>query len=326
MADGRLEKELIFYERLEKKLSKQPPIFNEYYLYMRANRKSYTSIQSYINIALHFMRFFCKDEITDGFYKYVQISDIEMYFISLETKETSNGIQRVGDDVLQLRWSALKYFFDFLIKRNYLTTNPVLSVERPKNRTEHTVTYLTEEEIQKLLSVVRARGRETIALRDEAIIVLALATGLRVSAITNLNISDIDFDNNVINVIEKRMKVRQIPIGSNLKKILRRYILRRTLRYAGVNHEALFLSKGLNRLDPEAVNEMLERYCKHAGIKRITAHKLRATAACTLAKNNIPTKAIAKQLGHNDVKTTMRYIDVFNEDIEKTVNTLDNLF
>jgi integrase len=71
---------------------------------------------------------------------------------------------------------------------------------------------------------------------------------------------------------------------------------------------------------------MLTKYCAEAGIKRITPHKLRASAACALAKNNIPVKAIAKQLGHNNISTTMKYIDVFMEDAEKSKNILDNLF
>ena len=55
-------------------------------------------------------------------------------------------------------------------------------------------------------------------------------------------------------------------------------------------------------------------------------HKLRSSAACTLEKSNIPVKAIAQQLGHSSIKTTMRYLDVFNEDMEKSKNILDNLF
>ena len=73
------------------------------------------------------------------------------------------------------------------------------------------------------------------------------------------------------------------------------------------------------------MGDLLAKYCDEAGIQRITPHRLRATAACMLAKNDIPVKAIAKQLGHNNITTTMRYIDVFNEDMEKTKNILDNL-
>ena len=75
----------------------------------------------------------------------------------------------------------------------------------------------------------------------------------------------------------------------------------------------------------DSVAELLAKYGDAAGIQRITPHKLRSTAACMLAKNDIPVKAIASQLGHNNITTTMRYIDVFNEDMEKTKNILDNL-
>ena len=71
---------------------------------------------------------------------------------------------------------------------------------------------------------------------------------------------------------------------------------------------------------------MLTKYCSAAGIKRITPHKLRASAACALAKAGVPVKAIAQQLGHSGTGVTMRYIDVFNEDKEKTKGILDNLF
>ena len=74
------------------------------------------------------------------------------------------------------------------------------------------------------------------------------------------------------------------------------------------------------------VGDLLEKYCEWAGIKRITPHKLRSSAACALAKAGVPVKAIAQQLGHNQIATTMKYVDVFNEDKEKTKGILDNLF
>jgi integrase len=58
----------------------------------------------------------------------------------------------------------------------------------------------------------------------------------------------------------------------------------------------------------------------------VTFHKLRASSACALAKAGVPVKAIAQQLGHSGIGVTMRYLDVFNEDREKTKGVLDNLF
>lgn len=324
--NGRLEKEEQFYQKMDKKLSVLPAIFNEYYISMRANRKSYTTMNVYINNILHFARFVTKDNITEDFYKKVTPTDVESYMISLETRKTKDGIKRTGDDILQARWSSLNYFFTWLVKRGYINTNPIVTVERPKNQTEHKVSYLSKVEINKLLRVIEKNPSRIASLRDKTVISLALATGLRVSALVNINLEDIDFENNVISVIEKRKKVREIYIGENTKEMLKTWIQVRNKEYSDLETSALFISRNHNRLSVFAVEDMLTKYCDEAGIKRITPHKLRASAACALAKNNIPVKAIARQLGHNNIATTMRYIDVFNEDSEKAKGILDNLF
>lgn len=325
--NGRLEKETQFYERMEEKLKNLPSVIKEYYVSLRANRKSYTSIGVYISNVLHFARFLCGENIQNDFYKDVQISDVESYFISLEVRTTANGEKRVGDDILQQRWSALRNFFDFLIKRGYLNSNPIIGVDKPKNQTEHSVTYLTKVEINKLLKAVEQNTSKITAIRDKTFISLGLATGMRVSAIVNINIDDIDFDNNIIRVIEKRKKVREIAIGNNIKVQLQRWIQVRDDYFGELNTNAVFVSQKRDRLSDDAANKALKKYCEQAGInKKITMHKLRSSAACALAKNNIPVKAIAKQLGHKQISTTMRYLDVFNEDVEKSKNILDNLF
>ena len=322
---GRLEKEELFYQKINEKLKDLPTVLNEYYISMRANRKSYTTIGVYINNVLHFARFITNDNITDNFYKGITQTDVEQYMISLETKRNSKGVTRTGDDILQARWSSLNNFFDWLVKKKYVDVNPIQLVERPKNNTQHQVTYLTKTQINKLLKATDSNPSEVMAIRDRTIISLALATALRVSALVNINIEDIDFNNNVINVIEKRQKVRTIPFGEQTKKMLKEWIGVRREAFSDVDTDALFVSQKKGRISVDSIGDLLAKYCDEANIQRITPHKLRATAACMLAKNDIPIKAIAKQLGHNNITTTMRYIDVFNEDMEKTKNILDNL-
>lgn len=322
---GRLEKEELFYQKMSDKLKELPTVFNEYYISMRANRKSYTTIGVYINNVLHFARFATNNNITDDFYKNITQTDVEQYMISLETKRTSKGVIKTGDDILQARWSSLNNFFDWLLKRNYTTSNPIQLVERPKNNTQHQVTYLTKVQINKLLRATDSNPSKVMAMRDRTIISLALATALRVSALVNINIEDIDFDNNVINVIEKRQKVRTIPFGTQTSQMLKDWIAIRNETFEDADTNALFVSQKKGRISVDSVGDLLAKYCDEAGIQRITPHKLRSTAACMLAKNDIPVKAIASQLGHNNITTTMRYIDVFNEDMEKTKNILDNL-
>lgn len=322
---GRLEKEEKFYQRMEEKLKDLPQILSEYFVSMRANRKSYTTISVYMNNILHFVRFVAKGNINNDFYKNITSSDVERYMISLETRRTKDGIKKTGDDILQARWSSLNYFFNWLVKRGYVEENPITAVERPKNQTEHKVTYLTKVEINKLYRAIDNNPHEFVAMRDKTLVSLALATALRVSAIVNINIEDIDLENDVINVIEKRQKVRAIAFGEQTKSMLQEWIKVRKVAYNDAETNALFVSRNKSRLSVDAVGDLLDKYCDEAGIKRITPHKLRATAACMLAKAGIPVKAIAKQLGHNNTQTTMRYIDVFEEDVEKAKNILDGV-
>ena len=323
---GRLEKETQFYEKMKEKLKGMPKIISEYCTSMRANRRSYTTVGVYINNVLHFARFVTDGALTEDFYKNITAADVENYMISLETRDTPNGIKRTGDDILQARWSSLNTFFDWCLKRGYIDKNPMGVVSRPKNNTEHKVTYLTKTEINKLFRAIDKNQNDTFSRRDKTIIGLALATALRVSALVNINVDDIDFDNSVIKVIEKRQKIREIPIGENTKNLLKEWVEFRGDVYRDVNSPALFFSKNYDRLSVDGVADMLAKYCDWAGIKRVTPHKLRSSAACALAKAGVPVKAISQQLGHSNSQVTMRYIDVFNEDREKTKGVLDNLF
>ena len=164
-------------------------------------------------------------------------------------------------------------------------------------------------------------------MRDRALFSLAIATGMRASALLNINVDDIDFENSCISVIEKRQKIREIPIGENTMCVLQEWLAVRNKEFEDIDIDAVFVSQKSGRLSPDAANDSLRKYCDMAGIqKKITMHKLRATAACSLAKAGIPLKAIQKQLGHASSQTTLIYIDVFNEDMDKARNILDDLF
>ena len=323
---GRLEKETQFYEKMKEKLKGMPKIIGEYCTSMRANRKSYTTVNVYINNVLHFARFVCDGSIAEDFYKHITPSDVENYMISLETKETSDGVKRMGDDILQSRWSSLNTFFDWCMKRGYIDKNPMGVVNRPKNNTEHKVTYLTKAEINKLFKAIDKNENEMFRMRDKTIISLALATALRVSALVNINIDDIDFESGVIKVVEKRQKVREISIGENMMISLKEFIKFRTDMCDSSDSQALFLTKNNNRLSVWDANDMLEKYCDWANIKRITFHKLRASAATNLAAAKVDIQTIGSILGHKSTSTTLKYVAVLEENKKNAVGLLDNLF
>lgn len=323
---GRLEKETQFYEKMERKLQGLVPIFREYYTSMRANRKSYTTIGVYINNVIHFADFVTKNNVTQDFYKNITASDIENYMISLETRETKDGIKRTGDDILQARWSSLNTFFSWLVKRGYIKENPMVMVDRPKNNTEHKVTFLNKSEISRLFKMVERNPNKIMSARDKTLFSVAIATGLRASALTNINKEDINWNDGIIKVIEKRQKVREIPIGQNTLNILKEWIEIRDKEFGELDTTAIFISQKNGRLSGDAANDALRKYCLEAGIqKKITLHKLRASAATNLAAAKVDIQTIGNILGHQSTGTTLRYVAVLDENKKNAVGILDKL-
>jgi len=275
---------------------------------------------------LHFANFVYEGNIPEDFYKHIESSDVESYMISLETRETKDGTKRTGDDILQARWSSLNTFFEWLIKRGYIDKNPMRIVSRPKNNTEHKVTFLTKTEIVKLLKAVENNPNKVIAARDKALFSLAIATGMRASAIVNINKEDIIWDDGIIKVIEKRQKVREIPIGENIMGVLKEWITVRDKAFGDFNGTALFISQKNGRLSPDAANDALKKYCSEAGIqKKITLHKLRSSAATSLAAAKVDIQTIGNILGHRSTATTLRYVAVLDENKKNAVGILDKL-
>lgn len=322
--NGRLEKELEFEKKMRKKLSSLPEIFTEFYYSLEGEGKSYTTLSNYISHNVDFMNYVNNGETNDEFYLNVKPSDINRYMASLRHKEVNGKIIRTGDDIRAARWTSLRTFFEFL-KGEYIKENPLDRTNRPKIKTEHKVTYLTRDEINNVLNEIRLHSTEQKRSRDLCLVSLALSTGLRVSAITQINIEDVDLENNTIKVVEKGDKTRTIAFGNNLGALIWECIEDREKYFPGAETNALFLSQWRRRMTAQAVRDLVAKYTKSIPSKHITPHKLRASAATNLAASGVSIQAIAKVLGHENIQTTRRYVEVLDSEAKEATNILDNL-
>ena len=322
--NGRLEKELEFTCKIKKKLSSLPDIFTEFYYSLEGEGKSYTTLANYISHNVDFMNYLTNGKNNDEFYLNVKPSDINRYMASLRHKEVNGKMVRTGDDIRAARWTSLRAFFEFL-KGDYIDENPLDKTKRPKIKTEHKVTYLTKNEINSVLSEIRLHSTEQKRSRDLCLVSLALSTGLRVSAITQINIEDVDLENNTIKVIEKGNKTRIISFGNNLSELIWKCIKDRDEHFPGAETNALFLSQWKRRMTSQAVRDLVSKYTKVISNKHITPHKLRASAATNLAASGVSIQAIAKVLGHENIQTTKRYVEVLEAETNEATNILDNL-
>lgn len=323
--NGRLEKELKAEAKMQNRLRDLPLIFTEFYNAMAADEKSYTTMQNYINHNVDFMNYITNGRRNDTFYIHVKTAKINQYMVSVRRKNVNGTIVRTGDDICAARWTSLNTFFKFLKDFEYINENPMDKTNRPKIRTEHKVTYLTKEEIETVLDEIRMHSTAQKRSRDLCIVSLALSTGLRVSAITQINIDDIDLENHTINVIEKGNKIRTISFGENLALLIEQCINDRNKYYPNADTNALFLSQWKRRMTTQAVRDLVGKYASVITNKHITPHKLRASAATNLAASGVSIQAIAKVLGHENIQTTRRYVEVLDSEASKATNILDNL-
>lgn len=321
--NGRIEKEDRARQTMEKKLSKLPEIFSDFYDWMDAREKSYTTMKNYINHIIEF-KDFCDKRKKNEFYENVTDDTIEKYMSSIRRKTVNGERVEIGDDIRAAKWSSLNTFFKFLSRKKNLTNNPMLLTERPKIRTKHTVTYMTQAEIESVFRRIVKEARPMVKNRDFCIIAMGLGTGLRVSAIVNINIEDVDFVTNSIKVIEKGRKTREIRFAENLRNLLLIWIKDRELLFNGEPTGPLFISQLKGRMSVDSVERLVKKYTSHLP-KKITPHKLRSSAAMNLHGAGVDILTIASILGHENITTTQRYTRAYDEDQKKATNILDNL-
>lgn len=177
------------------------------------------------------------------------------------------------------------------------------------------IEYVTADEIQLMLNCCNN-------LKHKAIIVLTFSCGLRVSEVLNLKPENIDSKRMLINIIKgKGNKDRQVQLPQLLLELLRKYWLEYTPK-GGYVFEGQFEPKYSER----SINQFLKKYAKQAGIKRnIHCHLLRHGFATSSLEMGVDLRLIQKLLGHNSIKTTLRYTHVSTSLISSTPSPINML-
>lgn len=207
--------------------------------------------------------------------------------------------------------SAIKSFYKYLtVRTKQLDENPVQDLEYPKLR-KSLPRYLTLEQSTKLLRSVDGPNKN----RDFAILMIFLNCGIRRSELVNLNISDIYEDR--IRVIGKGNKERVVYMGSSCKAAIDTYLIERNQIVLSDNR-ALFGSRDHNRISVSAVHRLVKKHVLEAGLdpNKLSAHKLRHTAATLMLQNGVDVKTVQEVLGHENLNTTQIYTHIENTELQ----------
>ncbi|MGB9696645.1 MAG: site-specific tyrosine recombinase/integron integrase [Ignavibacteria bacterium] len=212
--------------------------------------------------------------------------------------------------------SALKSFFRFLMKEGVIKTNPALPIQSPK-LPKRLPSYLTKSEISTLLDNPL---KYDINILDRAIVELFYATGVRLSELINIKLSDIDFNSSTIKVHGKGSKDRIVTFGRMAKSAIQDYLEIRKI--VDVNKsEYLFLSKKGNKLYPLYIYRLVKRlFAAVSDRNSISPHTLRHTFASHLLENGADIRIIKELLGHENLSTTQIYTHITPELLKKIYN------
>ncbi|MCE5184899.1 MAG: tyrosine recombinase XerC [Planctomycetaceae bacterium] len=258
-------------------------------------------------------------------------TDVQVHLDELLLAVDVNAVRRFMAELAGHQYSksttarklaTLRSFYKFLVKRNYLSSNPVTTIKTPKQE-KKLPKFLEYEQVMRLLNTPPANT--WLGSRDRAILEVLYSTGMRVSELVGLNMDDVDFLSEVIHVRGKGKKERLCPIGTSALQSIQTYIEFRNRRMASdsaFDSKVLFANKHGKRLSTRSVRRKMDKYLIEAGLDpSISPHTLRHSFATHMLNNGADLRSVQELLGHQSLSTTQIYTHVtttrMNEEYQK---------
>ena len=337
---ARKEEAIAVEKKIEEKIKESPPLLKSFYNSIMT--KSYTTKKNYINKLLDYFKFLEMErnipEITDEIILSTTTEDVNNYIVYITKRK--NPEKDYTKTYLANQISALNSFYNYLVRRKLISENPLDTADNkptvPTWDDNNSVIFLTDEEkailFHNILQGVgssqgKARQRKCRS-RDMLLVMLPLLTGVRVSALVNINVQDLDLERHVLRVYEKGFdrsgKPKELMLSNEAIGFTKSWLEERA-NIPGIEQtDALFVSNYGNevkRLTTSAVRKIVSKFTE--GIdKHITPHKLRSTFATDYYNMTHDIYSTAVAMGHTNVQVTRHYAAVTKEKQLENMNEL----
>lgn len=289
--------------------------------------------QSYINVFKNYLKLerSLADNSVEAYlhdveklHEYILLTDPARTPIEVTEKELMNFLQYLGELGLvahsQARMlSGLKSFFNYLVYENLIQHDPTQLLESPKlgRKLPDTLSF---PEIEAILGVIDLSTPS--GTRDRAMIEVLYSSGLRVSELLNLRLTNCFFDSGFIRVLGKGDKVRLVPIGQDAMHYTRIYIehVRSKLAVQKGDEDTIFLNLRGKQLSRISVFTTIKKLASEAGIqKTISPHTFRHSFATHLIEGGADLRAVQQMLGHESITTTEIYTHLDRDYLQQTL-------
>ena len=250
-------------------------------------------------------------------------NDVTLYFNKIKYKTDKNGnIKAISQNTKQLCWNSLNRFFEFVMESGVIKSNPMRAIPKPKLTERKMEKYLTMEDLNKMLICAKNyhNPKDNYAMmglrriRDELILYTLMITGMRCTALTEINIEDVDLENKKLTIIDKRNKRFEYPLDDEFISMAKTHLYMWGVnRKYSDNSNAFFLGDFYNgkckRITRNQVYNIVTFYSNLALGYKISPHKLRAAFITIFYEaSGHDISATREAVGHVNIETTNRYI------------------
>jgi len=299
--------------------------FRGFDIYLRSEGYSNSTLELYTHDLLLFIEHLGDKEINE-----VEEGDLVEFFVYLREvyhKQTGRDKELSGS-TLQNYWKAIRTFFGWAKRSKYIIDRPDINMMMPRNN-PRVIMPFEEAEVKALLKCAEyTKEAQTLgragfkmkrysALRDVALLVLLLDTGLRAGEAGRLTIEDINFKNEEIFIQPfgssmRKTKSRVIPLGKSAKRVLWDYMV--TFRDGASPKDPVFMSKNHRPMNNESILQLVRSLGKAAGVKNAHPHRLRHTFAIQYLRNGGDIFTLKSILGHSTLDMVQHYLQLANTD------------
>ena len=272
---------------------------NDFLLYLEINLNySKNTINTYENNLNKLSNYIKKDLLN------ITSKDIEKYLNTLELEPSS----------ISNNLSSFKSFYNYYIKLNKITINPIDPLDSPK-LIKKLPTYLTIDEIDNLLNI---EIKDAFSARNKSILELLYSSGLRISELINLEFKNIDLNDCIIRLMGKGSKERIVPINDMAINYLKIFVKDyRKLLVKNEQNNYLYLNNHGKKMTRQGVYKMIKKLTQEKNIKKeVSPHTLRHSIATHMLENGADLRIIQEFLGHSDISTTQIYTHLTNEKLK----------
>lgn len=276
------------------------------------------TITTYVNEVKKFEKWYV-DTFGEFTQENVSVLDVRDYIQYLKNTAKNKKGGKLSPVTISKKIESLRTYFRFLKEKGIINENPVEKIKLPKiqKRTEEP-RWLTRNEKNKLVRFLND-GTSNIHIRNKAICYMMMHVGFRISEVVTLEISDIDFQKQIVGIEGKGGKYRRVEMNKDSINAIKDWLKVRPQRES----ERMFISQK-GDLTTDGIQHIFRSLRKQTGLEELTPHVLRHTFGHDLAEKGYTIQLIADLMGHSDINTTRIYVRPGSQERRSAVDSISS--